>query len=179
MIERKRLVLKQVTTEEYLGLKAAILQDPIKRLLTKRLYQSEKNPYGFAKIEQPLVYSSFKELLEHAKETPDLRKVSVRRPKEEEYLEKWFEVGRSHLNTSEIEELVIRAIKQDFLWLAFNWTKSNPQGRINNEILFHLVNYHQVQSRFIEIPGIERDLYTWKGEEQDYPKIIGILPYPI
>ena len=161
MIERNKLVLHQITEEEYVRLKEKAREDG--------RYYKKPNPRpeeGFALIEKPLVFRSYEELLWNFKYTRFARHVSVRIKQRD-----WYKVGRWKLNGSKTKELSDIARNVGFVYLSFK--SKIHEGYIDNEIGFEMFG-EEVVSSSLSVPGEERDEYQWIGEDKHFIHIRGI-----
>ena len=166
MLHLETLELHEITFDVYNHLLREQVKEERGTSLDGALASSHPKPgwTGFAALRSPLVYASFDALIRDAWDTLFVRRVSVR------FQGTWQRFAcRKQRDEPTIASCVGYADKVRFVYIGLN----GPQDT-NNEIRFSLVGGQAVSSR-LEIPGMNRHLYTWVGGDFYYKSILGVL----
>jgi hypothetical protein len=162
MINRNELELTERTRDAYLNLP--------RNLERKRERVRHYHDEGYAEITKPLVYESFHELLMKFKEDPNAKRVSLRLSSHN-----WRRTHASEFTDEIIREFAERANQSGFLYLSFTDFGEcvfNRGIHLGNEIAFEPnPNGQGIVSAALNVPGTERNIYTWKGSNTPYLNI--------
>ena len=155
MIDREKLEMCEVEYEEYISLKTKLEMqtgDP-----------GSDTDYGFARITKPLVFEDYMDLLRHFKETPNARRVSVKK-------NNWQRIYANDLDEESIARLVYIAHQTGFIYVSFFDRfddEFTDKKSLNNEIGFE-PELDKIASAALSIPGEIREKYGWKGSDEYY-----------
>ena len=151
MIDQKQLVLQEITSDEYLKLRAYLGLNSDSVSLSEDM--------GSAKIIEPLCYSNFEDLLQHTYDTRDVTHVSFKLG------DFWAKAFPNQLLHEQVVGLIERI---GFAFVHFN--------NRNHEVGFDRLPDGMVASTRVAFPGHQKHRYGWRGSsDNEYAFIRGVL----
>jgi hypothetical protein len=160
MINRKALVLQEISYQEFLLLRRQV-DFPVE-------YPKEHPNLGFAQIVSPLEFQSCAELLRAFQECLIARRASIRD-------RKWKRFNAEAIDEKVIEEIGRLATQtNNLIYLSFR--SGVYDTSVNHEIGFKAYAKDGIVSVYACIPGLRRDQdCTWQGSDYEFTEIHALL----
>lgn len=161
IINKENLTLEEITFEKYVEFLKSWMEARRRRFGWPKKAQDEE--YAFARILRPLILDDYQDAINRFAETPSARRLSTKNG------DHWERLYIDEMDGYSINEFIPLAKKAGFFYLQFNRSYEEP----DNEIGFE-EHESKIISVNLAIPGVYRDLYSWKGSDKPYRLIKGI-----